>query len=136
MSKPLQPHSKLRLHRLDRSRRIRWAFRWQGPSPGLTQRGLELKDSSNFGAELGRIAAQLRVHGISINFDEQREGDTAGVRVENGKTGGSQAGVTDPSIQLRFCCNHRLFNCNTVSSCGNRIYGIMLKCSEYSAATP
>ena len=92
--------------------------------------------SSAFGAELQRIAPQLRVHGISIHFERRREDSVVSLSVENGKTAGSKPSITDLQRHARLCCNRRLFRCNTVNLCHNGIYANMLKCNEYSAATP
>ena len=56
--------------------------------------------------------------------------------VENGKPPGSKPSITDLRGHRGLYCNRRLFNCNTVNLCRNEIYGSMLKCNEYSAATP
>ena len=53
------------------------------------------KCSSAFGADLRRIAPQLRVHGISIHFERRREGSVVSLSVENGKTNGSKPNITD-----------------------------------------
>ena len=53
------------------------------------------KSSSTFGAELRRIAPQLRVHGISIHFERRREGSIVNLSIESGKTGGSKPSIPD-----------------------------------------
>jgi hypothetical protein len=47
------------------------------------------KTFSAFGTELRRIAPQLRVQGIAINFERKHGGRIVTVSVENGKSGGS-----------------------------------------------
>jgi hypothetical protein len=46
------------------------------------------KNFSTFGAELRRIAPQLRLHGIAINFERKHDGRIVTLSVENGETGG------------------------------------------------
>ena len=54
------------------------------------------KSSSASGAELRRIAPQLLVHRISINFEDGvREETLVSLSVENGKTNGSKPNITD-----------------------------------------
>ena len=48
------------------------------------------KTFSLFGTELRRIAPQLRLHGIAINFERKRTGTIVTLSVENGKTVGPQ----------------------------------------------
>jgi hypothetical protein len=45
------------------------------------------KNFSTFGAELRRIAPQLRLHGIAINFERKHDGRIVTLSVENGETG-------------------------------------------------
>jgi hypothetical protein len=53
------------------------------------------KSASAFGTELRQIAPQLRVHGIAVNFEREREGSVVSLRVENGKTCVSNPNITD-----------------------------------------
>jgi hypothetical protein len=44
------------------------------------------KNFSTFGAELRRVAPQLRLHGIAVNFERKRGRSVVTLSVENGKT--------------------------------------------------
>jgi hypothetical protein len=48
------------------------------------------KNYSTFGAELRRIAPQLRLHGISVSFERKRDGSFVNLSVEHPKAGRSQ----------------------------------------------
>ena len=77
---------------------------------------------------------------------QERPGDDAGASRESidtrqnvwhaARPSISKPSITDLRSHARLYCNRRLFNCNTVNLCRNEIYGSMLKCNEYSAATP
>jgi hypothetical protein len=43
------------------------------------------KNFSTFGAELRRVAPQLRLHGIAVNFERKRGRSVVTLSVENGK---------------------------------------------------
>jgi hypothetical protein len=47
------------------------------------------KNFSTFGAELRRIAPQLRLHGISVSFERKREGSFVNLSVEHPEAGSS-----------------------------------------------
>ena len=54
------------------------------------------KNYSTFGAELRRIAPQLRVHGISVNFERTRDARIVTVRAERSKADGLQPNAPGP----------------------------------------
>jgi hypothetical protein len=53
------------------------------------------KSASAFGTVRRRIAPQLRVHGIAVQFERRRAGSIVSLSFENGKTGGSKPSTTD-----------------------------------------
>jgi hypothetical protein len=54
------------------------------------------KNFSTFGAELRRVAPQLRLHGIAVNFERKRGRSVVTLSVENGKTDVPQPGTAIP----------------------------------------
>ena len=54
------------------------------------------KNYSTFGAEFRRIAPQLRVHGISVNFERTRDARIVTVRAERSKSDGLQPNAPGP----------------------------------------
>ena len=68
---------------------------WEARCPGHRSADRGLPSRSAFGAELRRIAPQLRVHGIAIHFERKREGSIVSLSFENRKTSGSNPNTTD-----------------------------------------